>query len=396
MDTTNPVWSVFQRANSQNIDILFFGNSNVRATFDSYVLNQIFNRQIYTFAPGTQDLDITYQTLQILLKYNQKPKVIILASYLLPRKNSERLKARELGLIVTNLDGINNFLFKLKASYWAVNAKDIPAAMFQLLRPTSTWSRWKKRNKSDAKFKTYDYLSQQQLYNSYGYMTYIRIARTKSISVEAMIAESKNEPIKIPIENFIIFDKIVKLSRENNIEIWVYNNPNTNESIEYANDLRKIMLDKFPYIKHFDIPAKNIKEIGLTTKDYNDHNHFNRNGAIKMTIYYAKLINERLGWQMNTNIFAYDGEQIEKIGDKEWRYTMKNMQTDALYQFQLRNNGKVVKTQKFSKQNYFDCDIDILQNSQFSVEVIMLPAETTKFDNETIQKIGMKASFMKY
>jgi hypothetical protein len=122
----------------------------------------------------------------------------------------------------------------------------------------------------------------------------------------------------------------------------------------------------------------------------------NRSGGIKITKYLAQLISQRTGWQMNTNIFAYDGEDIEKIGDKQWRYIMKNMQTDVWYQFQLFNNGKVIKAQSFSKQNYFDCDIDILQNPKFSVEVIMLPAETTKFDNETIQKIGIIISFMKY
>jgi hypothetical protein len=119
---------------------------------------------------------------------------------------------------------------------------------------------------------------------------------------------------------------------------------------------------------------------------------------MKTTHHYAKLIQERMNWEIvDDNVFAYDGETIEKIGDKKWRYAMKNTQKESLYRFVLLDaKEKTLKTQDFSEQNYFDCDKNILADPKYNVEVTVLPAGTIEFDKETINKVGMVLRFMKY
>ncbi|MDR0822943.1 MAG: hypothetical protein LBN20_04085 [Endomicrobium sp.] len=360
----NPVWDKIQSKNGKQADILFFGTSRDYSSYDTYMLSKMFNKEIYSLAIPSSGIDAAYASLKIALKYCS-PKIIILSASTFSRGLTHRV-----GGIWAGFDGISNYFYKLQALYLERSSKkNIPMGLFQLFRnPVNTWARWDKKRYA---LKFFDEYGNHHYFHNYrGEFKPTRISLMKRNDITTL-------------------RKIIDLASESGIEIWVYTPPSAKTEINEKNKLLK----ENPEIKYYDDLIDNYEEIGLNASEV--ASHMNYSGALKTTLYYAKLIQERTGWEIDNSVFMWAGNKMDEIDNGKWRYTALNTQSDALYYFELIDNKKVIKTQGFSKQNYFDCEVDILKKPQYSVNVIMLPAGTTNFDARTIKTAGISLSFMK-
>jgi hypothetical protein len=364
------------------IDFLIIGNSHSYNTLDSEILSKLFAKNVYTIGSSMQAIEMTREYLRVILKY-KKPQVILIPADSL---SLERLKYDKSDRRIANfLSGtwvIKNRTDRFRISKELFSIKNILTGNFQLLNPVQKWNRFKH-------FGTISYTEGQ-----YGNIRIGGIVFQKD-SLEDAPVFGKSEPTQ---NSLLTFEQIIKICEENDIELWIYFAPEI-KSLMSEYSLTQIH-EKYPFVKYADdlrIKEIQLQKIGLTISDYTDTTHLNKSGMVKASLFYAKLIQERLGWKIvDDNFFAYAGESIEKIGENKWRYTMKNMQKDVLYKFTLLEGSKVIQTQDFSKQNYFDCPVDILENPDFDVRVIMLPVGTTDFDDKIVLSKGMTLLFMKY
>jgi hypothetical protein len=399
-----------QEKDTNPVDILFMGPSTAYATFDAYMLSKMFNKEIYTLACSGGDIDLLRENLKVVLKY-QKPKIIIIDSYALYHSSIENIEDNT-GLMLNNFDGIINPIYKIEALYAYFHSylplKDIPIEMFQfqLLRNTDIWKRWEWRWRwGNIKTNQYSYLSynirDKVPFSSYGMLSDDSLFEKvkNNITVKQSIMQAENLEYPYFEQNLSVLKDIILIAKKNDIEIWILVPPGkTGRGYDQTKQLSEIIKSQYRYVSHFDNLKDKVDEIGLNPMDYfDDITHLNRRGMAKVTQYYANIIQERTRWEIaDTDFFAYTGESIDKISNNMWRYTMKNMQSNAWYKFTLLKGKEIIKIQEFSKNNYFDCDVNILENSEYSVNVIILPAKTESFDEKTIEEIGMRLSFMKY
>jgi hypothetical protein len=351
-------------------------------TFNAEILSKLFDKGIYVLGSPALSMELTLAYLKVVLKY-KKPQVICI----LPSLNIQNVKSYQsisaIARLLSGIWAIKNYADRFRTAKDIFLIKNIPIAVFQSLNRVQRWNRFKS-------FGTmiYDY-------EQYGNVS---IKNGSSIfqkeTLEAGLTFGKGEATQY---GMLILEQIIDVCKENNIELWIVRTPQTRTSMN--EHLLAQIHEKYPFIKYADDlmnKQTQLQKIGLTIRDYGDSVHLNRQGMAKTSLYYASLLNERLGWKIvNDNFFAYIGESIEKIGKNKWRYTMKNMQKDVWYKFTLSEASKVIRIQDFSKQNYFDCDIDIYENPEFNVQVAMLAADTNDFDIKTSAE-GIELFFMKY
>ncbi|MDR0485136.1 MAG: hypothetical protein LBH29_00235 [Elusimicrobiota bacterium] len=384
-------WGVWKNVSeNKNVEILFLGTSQSYTSVDNAVLSEMFNKNISVLGvPGTR-MPLIYEALKIVLKY-QKPKIVIIDALSL-FSNFNEIDNKALGHTLEMYDGIPNYFYKGSAFAALVSPAHIPLGLFQLFRQNYMWRRWNEIGKTKKK---YDRFNGHR--SVYGNHLWRKLYKTDK-SLEEMIKSAPDRNEDYFETNFKVFVEAAELCKQNGIEVWVFKIPDMwGNGAEQEKVIEKV--SHLNYVKYIDnfYGIEKIRTLKLTIQDYGDAGHLNRSGVMKLTNYYAELIQKRTGWTIKNGIFAYNGESIEQIGKNIYRYTMENMQKGVLYKFVLLDGkNKVLKTQDFSEQNYFDCEVNILEKPQYNVKAIMLPTDIKSIDHKTIKEEALELSFMKY
>ncbi|MDR3112064.1 MAG: hypothetical protein LBU55_02705 [Elusimicrobiota bacterium] len=382
----SPTWDKIYNKNSGQIDMLFCGSSVSFFAFDAELLSKMFDKEIWMLGIPQQNAQTLVENIKVLLK-TKKPKIICLeaASFIIQDDVNGMFLAN-------NIDGIRNWKDKMRVSIATLKAKNY-LAILQLFRSPYKWKRWEN-------FKERHYQHLYSDFNSYGSKSASLISKDTLLckdwaNVKLYDKSSIGYSVALISNKIPLLKKIAELAQKNEVEIWLIEPPEIQSENKKVESYFKTIRNTVKNLKYCDNLKNNILEIGLLPNDYNDRYHLNRRGQIKSTKYYADIISKRTGWEIkNKYPFYYDWENVEKIEENKWRYTMKNMQKDVMYKFALlgKNKNKTVAVQEFSSQNYFDCKIDIFQNPEYDIEAIMLPVGSEKTNYYSSKKL----CFMKY
>ena len=136
-----PTWKTLQSKEGEEPDILILGNSNAYTTLNALYLSEAFEKNVQILASDSQIMPITLENYKVVSKY-QNPKIIILEMTSIIFNTRDSLRNEQKGSAMVNFDGISNYWDKLRAVSSFFKPQDILESMFQLLRPSSSWSRF--------------------------------------------------------------------------------------------------------------------------------------------------------------------------------------------------------------------------------------------------------------
>ena len=258
----------------KNHDVLFVGDCEVYETFLPKVLLEEYGIKSYIRGSANQLIWQSYYLLEEMLKY-EKPKAVVFnvlaMKYGEPQKESYNRMT---------LDGMKWSASKVKA----IKASMLPEEkfityVFPLLRFHSRWSELKEED--------FKYIFNKPIVSQSGYLVNKGIQPVDKVPTGKPLAD-----YALPEISYKYLDKMVKLCKENDVELILMKAPvlypywykEWDEQIK--NYAKKNGLS---YINYLDL----IDEIGIDySKDtYDGGLHLNVYGAEKVSRYFGKFLN---------------------------------------------------------------------------------------------------------
>lgn len=264
----------FYKQEKNSIDILYLGSSHAYSSFNPYLIEEKTKLNGYVFATQQQPLWITYHYLKEALKY-QKPKYVVLEVHMAIVQNTDYAEEQ------VNRDAIDKMKMS-KNKIDAINVSVEKDKMSYYLNIIKYHSRYKELNGIDFKTVFFNYTINNKGYTSLPDENYIFEYDNNMIIEDTLKISDKNE---------IYLNKIIKLTKDNNIQIILVKTPTkyTEEEYKKLNYVNGIADEnKIPFINYI----QNINDLDLDfEKDFYDGGHLNGKGSDKLSTTFSKLIN---------------------------------------------------------------------------------------------------------
>lgn len=260
----------------KNHDVLFVGDCEVYETFLPKVLLEEYGIKSYIRGSANQLIWQSYYLLEEMLKY-EKPKVVVYnvlaMKYGEPQKESYNRMT---------LDGMKWSASKVKA----IKASMLPEEkfityVFPLLRFHSRWSELKEED--------FKYIFNKPIVSQSGYLVNKGVHPVDKVPTGKPLAD-----YILPEISYKYLDKMVKLCKENDVELILMKAPVLypywyKEWDEQIKDYAK--KNDLSYINFLDI----TDEVGIDySKDtYDGGLHLNVYGAEKMSRYFGKMLEDK-------------------------------------------------------------------------------------------------------
>ena len=269
----------------KNHDLLFVGDCEVYETFYPKVLFEEYGIKSYIRGSSQQLIWQSYYLLEEMLSY-EKPKTVVYN--VLAMKYGEGQKESYNRM---TLDGMKWSLSKIRA----IKASMLPdenfiTYVFPLLRFHSRWSELKEQD--------FKYIFNKPQISENGYLLNTGIRPAGNIPKGKPLAD-----YTLPEISYYYLDKMVKLCKENNIELILMKAPVLypywyKEWDEQIKDYAK--KNELRYINFLDI----ADEVGIdyNTDTYDGGLHLNMYGAEKMSRYLGEILKGRR-WSQKTAFF---------------------------------------------------------------------------------------------
>jgi len=380
------VWDDIQHG-EEAIDVLIMGNSHAYTALDAKCMSEALDKNIYVLGSGSQNMEMTYETLKFVLKH-KKPQCIVLEAYCTYVDSKELLQTERIGNMMRYFDGVDNYVNKAELVVNTYQWNRIPEGIFQMMRPTNMWTRWEfaRNNMVEADTHGYNALETQAFSN---------------VSVqerERECAKSYEEAVcrELTAYNYESLKKFLKLTEENGIEVWLVNAPNMLSEISSAMKYLEEICAEYSHVTYVDDMHFNMVEMGLEEVDFYDEGHLNRRGAEKFTKFFANLLAQReFGGVIPewNNAFGYETESVMVTSNGEFCYQMKNYSENCLYRFELRKAGVLIDAQDYSEQNNYTTSIDIGTSEEYELYCAMIPTSQGELGNKSPERI--KIPFLK-
>ena len=257
----------------KNHDLLFVGDCEVYETFYPKILREEYGIKSYIRGSSQQLIWQSYYLLEEMLRY-EKPKTVVYN--VLAMKYGEGQKESYNRM---TLDGMKWSISKIEA----IKASMLPEEnfityVFPLLRFHSRWSELKEQD--------FKYIFNKPKVSEDGYLLNTGIRPVGNIPKGKPLAD-----YALPEISYYYLDKMVKLCKENNIELILMKAPVLypywyKEWDEQIKDYAK--KNELRYINFLDI----ADEVGIdyNTDTYDGGLHLNVYGAEKMSRYLGKIL----------------------------------------------------------------------------------------------------------
>lgn len=272
-----------------NIDIVIFGSSHAHNSFDIRLLESELNLRSFNFGSTAQRIETTQLQMDQIINENNL-KLIIVDIFSMSIDNLENERSQQLQL--KTLDYLPFTLNKIKQSDIIFDKKYLPYALSPFLRKHSEWK--------DINFLSFsrDYnLNQNSSFydgfyaasKSFNNKTWIKFENKYQGTTEDKnyndISSSQKKRI----------NKVIELANKSEVPILFTNSPsyvsdydiNYNKTTKFIK--RHLKKKNIPFID-FDQLRKGEK---LQKKDFQDPNHLNTKGALKVTDSLVNYIRKR-------------------------------------------------------------------------------------------------------
>lgn len=317
-------------------------------------------------------MELTLVHLKTALEY-KKPKYILLEVFSPILDNKATLaEGGPKGNLLMDLDGIHNYADKFSALCTLVDWKSMPEGMFQLCRPAHRWDRWNiKRNRKIKVSNTHGY---EAASTAKSFATGTK--RVEDIESACRAAYSNHELEELADYNRDALVEFLDITKQNGINVVLYKAPTMRtDDFGRVNEVFAIAKDYDNVVLCQDTRC-DMLEMGLELEDFYDDGHLNKRGGEKFTYYFGNLLSAELDLPIDWDrVYAYKGEKIECLADGQFMYSMENYCTDTLYQFELYKENTLVEKIDFSENNYYVCEIDISNSTEYKLICSMIPTE---------------------
>ena len=236
---------------------------------------------------------------------------------------------------LSNINGMPRLTDRVKSAWREFGYESIPQGAFQLLRADLMWKRWKEADAVTA-------ADGSGLLNWHA--TGVFDAQQMQDDARQYTRDRQLSPNADP-RNDEQLHRLMRLAQENGVKVLLVKAP-TEHQTQYGADmlmhLEKLCAsygDTFLGMHDFHL---DLADMGMTVRDFYDNSHLNRSGAAKLTIAFAEWFASVTGRTADfTHAFAYAGEEVQKVSDGLWRYTVYALGQDVEYRFVL--DGQTVQ-----------------------------------------------------
>lgn len=354
-------WEFLQDADAEPLDVLFMGNSHMYGGINPLIINGATGLNTAVLASPSSFVGIELEDLKVFLKYQTPQRIMLEATTVYADKSD--LISQHQGYIFNNYDGIQNQWSKFLAVANTLVLEDIPAGVFQLLRPTERWDRWD-IFAQNLNIKETPILRYNQGYHL-GYNSLDAVYSEEDlVSVEEIENFWKEETEVVPLLEYqeIDFRAFLELTSQKGIPVTVIMTPTLMTSEADRGRLKAIeqIIKEYDNVDslinyHFD-----MREIGLGPEDFFDEGHLNRRGASKFSEYLTEQLCQESTCSISyDNVFAYRTEHVTQLENGFRRYEVECYRGDEQYYFFYRNaQGKTIGTTGYTSQNYIDVPPD--------------------------------------
>ncbi len=266
----------FYNEKRNSLDVIFFGSSHSYATFSPEIIKKYSNLNSYNFATQQQPIYITYYYMLEALKY-QKPKYFVLDIRMLAIDEDYATE----GVTRDAIDKMKISLNKINAIN--VSVKDKNERLSYYFNIIKYHSRYNELNLTEIK----NGLLNVGLNNK----GFIGLSKNKNIIVNNDKYLEYTKQLELSEKNNEYLNKIILLAKKNNINLIFVKAPCTlteNEQAKYNKVFAIAKKEKINYIDY----NKLINDLKLTKGDFYDTAHLSESGANKVSIHFAKYLNE--------------------------------------------------------------------------------------------------------
>ena len=268
----------FYAEEDNSIDMIVIGSSNSFCTVNPLVLYENLGIAAYDFGSSSQPMNISALYLKEVLK-TQKPKLVALEINMM---TGDSINGTNEAGLRWGLTDIPLSFDKLKCIYESVG--EINAEFFSYVFPVFRYhNRWKELSKTD-----YTYFYQDKINYTKGYLetqsvfeSPINLGGYGSVG-EAWIDE----------KNVKYLDEIVKLCKDNSVELLLFKSPKENWYSYETQAIRELANDRgLNFIDYNEIYYKGEIDLDVS-HDFRDGDHLNDFGAEKVTLHLGEYIKE--------------------------------------------------------------------------------------------------------
>lgn len=265
----------FYAEEDNSIEVLFVGASTMFCTADPLVLYEDYGITSYDFGSSSQHFELSYLYMQEALK-TQKPKVIAL-EVLSIFKELDVNKAENLNYGITDMPMSEEKVSGLMDMF----RNDRGMGLSYLIPMVQYKDRWQELGKEDF----------IESYESIG--NYTKGAYTPDKIAEAPLDFSsyyEEEEAVIPDRNREIFQRMVTLCEENDIELLLFKSPNVGWNIGQTKAVQQLAEEyELPFIEFYSL----MDELEMDPQqDFRDNSHLNRYGSKKASEYLGQYLKE--------------------------------------------------------------------------------------------------------
>lgn len=304
----------FYEEKEDSVEVLCLGASTAWCTVDPLVLYEEYGIAAYDFGSSAQPFELTAAFLEEAFR-TQHPKVVCLEMLSLCKSIDEG-----------DPDNLNYGLTDLRFSRIKAQRvlemlpQDKGKALSYLIPIVQYKDRWQELEKND-------FIGEYESYANYakGAYTQDKIADAP-LDFTYYFENTDAEAAQIPERNREVFDRMVKLCRENGAKLLLFKSPNGGWTMEETKAVEGLAAEYgLPFVNFFDL--LDTLQIDLQ-QDFRDNSHFNRYGSAKASSYFGQYLKDHYDL---TDYRSYDTEN-------SWDIALRGRERD-------RANEAVAKTE---------------------------------------------------
>lgn len=262
----------------QSLDLMFFGSSHSYATFSPDRIEEKTGLKSYNFATQQQPVYITYYYMVEALK-TQRPKYFVLDTLMF---TSSKDYASE-GVVRDAVDRMKFSFNKINA----INANVVDGEERQ--------SYYINLIKYHSRYKNLHWPDIKQIFGLQGIDNrgFIGLPQNNDIFVDNTRVLETSDTKELTTKNREYFMKILDLVKKYDIELILVESPCmlSEEAVPYFNRMKQ-------YAKEYQLDYIDYNllftELDLQIGDFYDYGHLSESGAMKVSDYFAKYINEKV------------------------------------------------------------------------------------------------------
>ncbi len=299
----------FYEEKENSVEVLFVGASTMFCTMDPLVLYEDYGIASYDFGSSAQPFELSYLFMQEALKY-QKPKVIGLEVISIFNEFDAN-DADPLNYGITDLP----FSMEKAVGLADMFRNDKGTGLSYLIPMVQYKDRWKELTRED-------FINPAVNYTKGAYTPDLISGVPLDFS-----SYYEEETFTIPERNLEIFQRMVTLCEENNIELVLFKSPSVGWNIGQTKAVASLA-DQYglPFIEYYSL----MGELGIdVATDFRDNTHLNRYGSKKTSDHMGQYLTKQYNL---TDYRAMDSEN-------SWDVALQKREHDRTNEKMSRTNS---------------------------------------------------------